>query len=172
MEIERLLKKRIDRIGIKSVKPNYQNVTKVFQNTTCRMFKAIVGSGGKVLALKLKGFAGLLRKDVDPQASFAIWLCTEVKHVNHKGYISTDELPDYGIKEKELNQLRRTLGASKQDLIILVAGQEDEARKSLDIIVRILNIFCQHKEKEERILRERRKVEEFSISKSYKHVYK
>ena len=172
MEIERLLKKRIDRIGIKRVRPNYQNVTKVFQNTTCRMFKTAVDSGGKVLALKLKGFTGLLRKDVEPQVSFAIWLCTEVKQVNHKGYISTDELPNYGIKEKELRELRLALGASKEDLIILVAGQEDEAGKSLNVIVRILNIFCQHKEKEKRILRKRGKAEEFSLSKSYRQVYK
>lgn len=84
---------------------------------------------------------GLFTKEKEPQRSFAISLCDQMKKMNKYGFITTDELPSYGISQSEVDRLRSKMDVDSRDLVILVASSEEEAKKSLDSIASYLEMI-------------------------------
>ena len=124
---------------IEGIKPTFYDVSHIFKKSKCRMIKRELRKGGVVLAVILPKFKGLLVKDSWPEAVFAIYLCEELKKVNGRGFISTDELPNYGIRKSELRSLRDELKVGPDDDIALVAAPYDVAKVSLEVLVELIN---------------------------------
>jgi glutamyl-tRNA(Gln) amidotransferase subunit E len=92
--------------------------------------------GDRVVAVLLKGFAGLIKKETAP----GYWLGKEfVERVRFwtgiRGIFHTDELPSYGISKEEVVNLMDHLGAGDSDAIVFVVGPE---RLAYDAIGRVV----------------------------------
>lgn len=111
------------------------DVTDIFLNTNSKILKKKLNEGGRVLALKLPKFGGLVGLEAAPGirlgAEFAgrarAW--TEVEGIFH-----TDELPGYGITDHEVSRLYEKLNASSIDAIIIVADEENRAKEALEYV--------------------------------------
>lgn len=108
------------------------NVTEVFKETRCKVFRKALQEGGVVLAVRLPGFRGLLGRELIP----GVRLGTEMSwramfYGGVGGVFHTDELPGYGISEDETRLLREFLSLNELDAAVLVA---DQPRKALDAL--------------------------------------
>ena len=65
----------------------------------------------------------------------------EIKKFNSDGFISTDELPAYGISEEEVIALKKELHATKKDLVIMVAGEPEMNMQVLNYLSNLITIF-------------------------------
>ncbi len=113
------------------------DVTTVFEKTRSKIIRKALRSGGKVLAVKLPGFAKLLGAEVQPGRRFGTELADYARFWGGVGGLfHTDELPNYGISEEEVNKLYSVLGARKEvDAIVIVADRETNARKALRAVL-------------------------------------
>ncbi|WP_297506902.1 Glu-tRNA(Gln) amidotransferase subunit GatE [Thermococcus sp.] len=141
-EVERqvnLLKIR-DELRERGVKPEdikeeFHDVTEVFQNTESKIIARAIRKGGKVLAVKLPGFRGLIGREIQPGRRLGTEMADRTKKYV-KGIFHIDELPNYGITEKEVNAVIEKLGLGEKDAFVLVAAEEETARKALAEVVK------------------------------------
>ena len=112
------------------IKEEFYDVNDVFRNTESKIIARAIKNGGKVLAVKLPGFKGLIGKEIQPGRRLGTEMADRAKKYV-KGIFHIDELPNYGITEKEVNAVIEKLGLGDKDAFVLVAADEETARKAL-----------------------------------------
>jgi glutamyl-tRNA(Gln) amidotransferase subunit E len=113
------------------------DVTDIFKNTKSKVIQRALRNRGKVLAVKLPGFSGILGVEVQPGRRFGTELADYARFWGGVGGIfHTDELPGYGITEEDVKKLYERLdGDPERDAIVLVADKEQNARKALKAVI-------------------------------------
>lgn len=108
-----------------------KDVTNLFKETKSRLIRTIIDEGAVVLGMKVEDFAGVLLDD----RAFAEGLEKKVIDATGlKGYISTDELPQYGITTGDKREVEAAFEVGEKDIAILVVGQEAKAKRALKLI--------------------------------------
>lgn len=107
------------------------DITQVFTSTCSKVIESSIKKDGVVLACVLKGFDGLIRKEVQPNRRLGTELSDRAKRAGVGGIFHTDELPAYGITADEVNSVRHILKATDQDCVVMVTAPQDRARKAL-----------------------------------------
>jgi glutamyl-tRNA(Gln) amidotransferase subunit E len=98
------------------------DVTALFRETKSTVLK----KAKKVHALTLKGFGGLLGREIQPERRLGSEMSDYAKKCGVGGIFHTDEIPAYGITAEEVSRLRSHLGAGEQDGVVLVAGANEK----------------------------------------------
>ncbi len=136
LEIRDELKRR----KAKKVERKFVDVTGVFSKSSSKVIRGAVRSGGVVLAVKLPKFGGLVGKEIQPNRRFGTELADYAKlYGGVKGIFHTDELPAYGISSGEVERLRSSGKAGKDDAVVFVAGREEDAKAALGSVVNRAN---------------------------------
>lgn len=108
------------------------DVSDVFSNTKSKIAKRALKSGGVALALKLKGFGGLVGYEIQPGRRLGTEFADRARYWAEVGGIfHSDELPKYGITEEEVEKIREILGCEKDDAFVLVFDKKKKAEKAL-----------------------------------------
>jgi glutamyl-tRNA(Gln) amidotransferase subunit E len=125
--------------GVKEsdVTEDFVDVTKVFKNTKCKVIAKAIKNDNPVLAVKLHGFAGLLKRELATGMRLGSELAGMARFWGRVGGIfHTDEMPAYGVTEKELTQLARLLKKKPQDAVVFVADKPENAADALKAVVK------------------------------------
>lgn len=110
-----------------------RDLTEIFRESGSKLIRRKLSEGGKVLGLRLPGFAGLLKGEADVRLGRELseyakaWGGVE-------GIFHSDELPGYGIGSDEVRAAREALGAGESDAFVIVAGREARARDALEAV--------------------------------------
>lgn len=107
-----------------------KEITHLFGSTNSKMIKSILDSEGAVTGTKAEGFAGVLLED----QSFATELQKKVEATGAKGFISTDELPKYGLSRDDKSVIEKEFEAGEKDVVIFVAAPKEAATKAIAVI--------------------------------------
>ncbi len=112
------------------------DVTKLLENTESKVVKGILEEENSgVLAIKLKHFAGLIGREVQPGKRLGTEFSEHGKKMGVSGLFHTDELPNYGITQEEVDTIRNDLLLEDDDAFILVAGPKDKAHNALNEVI-------------------------------------
>lgn len=113
-----------------------KDVSKVFLATECKFMK-----GREVIGLRLKEMKGLLGEKVGSKR-FGSELSAYAKATGVTGILHRDELPAYGVTEKEVNDTLYLLGCGAEDNFVLIVANKEKAHKAFTAIKeRILVAF-------------------------------
>ncbi len=129
-ELQRALVDRGFRAG--DLAKNPTDVTDRFRGSASKLVRSAIDAGGRILAVRLPGFAGLLKS---PQGRFGRELAGHARSVGLKGLLHTDELPGYGIEAPDVEWLRSTLGAGAMDAVIVTAGPAPVAQRAVHAVL-------------------------------------
>lgn len=114
------------------------DVTRVFENTSSKLIKkALSIPGTTVLAVKLPGFKGLLKTEIQRGRRFGTELSDYAKVWGGVGgVIHTDELPSYGITTEEVSKLYvETGGDPERDVVVFTVDERSRCEKALRAVV-------------------------------------
>ena len=142
--VENEVKRQIGLIEIRNelqkrkatVDENIHDVSELFHKTESKIISKAVSKGGKVLAIKLLGFKGLISKEIQPGRRFGTELAGYAKKMGVSGLFHTDELPAYGITIEEVKTIEDHLELAEQDAFILVADEEEKAKNAIKEVQR------------------------------------
>ncbi|MCD6478654.1 MAG: Glu-tRNA(Gln) amidotransferase subunit GatE [Candidatus Diapherotrites archaeon] len=111
-------------------------LSKLFESTQCKIIASGLKRGKQVFGIKLNKFAGLLGKEVQPGRRFGTELadCIKVRH-GLAGLFHSDELPKYGITEREVASVKQALACRAQDAFVLLVTDESTAKKAFETII-------------------------------------
>lgn len=91
--------------------------------------RIVVANRSLVWCRRYGGLAGLFRKDRGPSKELGRALCDEVKQrFGCEGFLTTDELPRYGIGRKSRRAILTAAAACAGDCVVVYAYSEDLAR--------------------------------------------
>jgi glutamyl-tRNA(Gln) amidotransferase subunit E len=115
---------------------NAVDVSNLFNGTKSGILKNALKNGGKVLAVKLPGFAGIVGCELCPGRRLGTEMADHARfHGGVKGIFHTDELPAYDISDAEVQALEERLGTEASDAVVIVADDEGNSRKALRAVL-------------------------------------
>lgn len=129
LEISEILRSR----SVPEVTPHFFDCTEIFRNTRSKIVRSSISSGGKVLVLPLKGFAGVL-KSADNRFRLGAELAQYARSKGAGGIFHTDELPGYGIDEVMVATVRKTLGLEENDAFVMCADLPTKVERILEAV--------------------------------------
>jgi glutamyl-tRNA(Gln) amidotransferase subunit E len=108
------------------------DVTDIFRETNSKIIKNGIKKGDKVLGIRVPGFKGLLKSD---RYRFGKELAELVRVIGVPGIFHSDELPNYGINEAEVNELKKRLSVGKDDAFIILVADEEKGNKAMKYMI-------------------------------------
>jgi len=129
------LKKELKKRDFKSVKADIQDLTLLFKETGCNFVKNSLNEGKIVVGFKVPKFKGLFKKYL-----FGKEIAGYAKALgNVSGLIHSDELPNYGISEKEVKEISKKLEIKDDDAFVFIVGKGVASQKALEIVCLRIN---------------------------------
>jgi glutamyl-tRNA(Gln) amidotransferase subunit E len=111
------------------------DITDIFKDCQSKVIKAALSEKGRVLAVKLGGFAGVLNGD-DGRLRLGAEMAQRARTKGVKGIFHSDELPAYGIEQGYVNKVTEHLRLNgKHDAFVLCAEKENKARAALEAVI-------------------------------------
>jgi glutamyl-tRNA(Gln) amidotransferase subunit E len=126
LEIRDELRERDASVG------DVSDVTDVFADTESGVIRGALDAGGKVTAVPLFGFDGLVGREIQPDRRLGTELSDHAKRHGAGGIFHTDELPAYGVTEAEVDALRDAVGAGEGDAVAIVAADPETADLAIE----------------------------------------
>jgi glutamyl-tRNA(Gln) amidotransferase subunit E len=111
-----------------------RDVTEVFEDTESGVIRGALSDGGKVVAIRLRGFDGLVGREIQTDRRLGTEFSDRAKKRGAGGVFHTDELPAYGVTEAEVDALRDAVGAEPDDAVVLVADDDETAWSAADAV--------------------------------------
>ncbi|MDP2767578.1 MAG: Glu-tRNA(Gln) amidotransferase subunit GatE, partial [Candidatus Methanoperedens sp.] len=127
------IKRELNKINA-AVSDKIVDVTSVFANTSSKVILKSL-KGGVVYAVNLPGFAGYVGREVQPSRRLGTEFSDRAKKSGVGGIFHTDELPNYGITQDEVNDLRKAVGAQDRDCVVMVADAKEKAKGALESVI-------------------------------------
>lgn len=112
------------------------DLDELFENTESKILK----SAESIKAVVLKGFDGLIGREVQPGRRFGTEIASYAKKRGVSGIFHSDELPAYGITQEEVDKVAKFLDIGPEDAFIIVAHDEDIAISALEEVKRRANL--------------------------------
>jgi len=132
------VKEELRNRGVKAdeLKEEFIDVSEVFRQTKCKVIRKALDKKQKTMAVKLAGFAGLLKRELMPDFRVGTELSDRAKFWGRVGGIfHTDEMPAYGVTAEEVEALRKAAGASEGDAVVFVADTAENVQDALKAVV-------------------------------------
>jgi len=111
------------------------DVTDVFKNTKCKILSKVIKEKGKIKAILLRKFAGIVGREIQPGRRLGSEFADIARMFGLGGVFHTDELPKYGISEEEVAKLKEKVGAKEEDAIVIAGGDEERVDRALVRII-------------------------------------
>ncbi|MEI7961361.1 MAG: Glu-tRNA(Gln) amidotransferase subunit GatE [archaeon] len=103
-----------------------EEVTNTLKNTESKFVK-----GKVIFGMKITGAKGLLGEKVGAKR-FGSELSAYAKSSGVNGILHRDELPNYGISEKEVEEICNALECKKEDNFVLIVAENERAEKAFE----------------------------------------
>jgi glutamyl-tRNA(Gln) amidotransferase subunit E len=110
------------------------DVTNVFEDTESGVLRGALDDGGRVTAVPLYGFDGLVGREIQPDRRLGTEFSDHAKRHGAGGIFHTDELPAYGVTEAEVDALCDAVGAGDDDAVAIVADDPETAELAIDAV--------------------------------------
>lgn len=121
-------------------KTSIKDITHIFSSTESKLIRDAIARGEKVYAIRLKNLKGLIGFEIQPNRRIGTELADIAKKYGLRGIIHSDELPKYGITEREIYNIISELECDENDaFIILVTKDYEKAKLVFSNIINRIN---------------------------------
>jgi len=111
------------------------DVTGIFKTSASKVIKGALSDKGKVIAVRLPGFKGVMNGE-NGTLRLGAEMAQRARTKGVKGIFHSDELPNYGIEPEFVDQLRDFLGMNGEfDAFAICAAKEKKAKDALEMAV-------------------------------------
>ena len=118
-----------------SIDNELTDVTELFRECPSKVIKSAISDKGKVLAIRLRGFAGVLNGN-NGKLRLGSEMAQRARTKGVKGIFHSDELPAYGIEQNYVDALKKSLGLKdKDDAFVICAEKENKAKAALEAVI-------------------------------------
>ncbi len=111
------------------------DLTILLKNLDSKIIQKTIEKNGKILGIKLHSFSGLIGRELQPNYRLGTELAGRAKvKAGVGGIFHSDEMPNYGITDKNVRLIRKKLKCAPKDAFVLVAASEKKATLALEAV--------------------------------------
>jgi glutamyl-tRNA(Gln) amidotransferase subunit E len=130
---QKLKEKNVD---VKKVGDRIEDITDILGNkASSRIVKKILEGGGRIIAIKVPGFAGMIGFEPYKDIRLGRELGKLVKFYDIEGVFHSDELPNYGITEEEVAAVKQRLQMNDNDAFVILGGPNEKVKFASEAII-------------------------------------
>jgi glutamyl-tRNA(Gln) amidotransferase subunit E len=123
------------RLGKYIIDKEFIDVTDSLAGCTSKIVQNTFNDNGVIYGLRLENFNGVIGKELMPSKR----LGTEFSHYAKTaagvgGLFHSDELPKYGIEQKDVDAVKKALGCNSNDGFVIIADQKAKVLKALHAV--------------------------------------
>jgi glutamyl-tRNA(Gln) amidotransferase subunit E len=125
-------------VDIKKAGDRIEDISDILNKTSSRIVKKILEQRGKIIGIRVPGFAGMIGFEPYKDIRLGRELGKLVKFYDIDGVFHSDELPNYGITEEEVVAVKQRLQMNDNDAFVILGGPDDKVKFASDAIIRRL----------------------------------
>jgi glutamyl-tRNA(Gln) amidotransferase subunit E len=131
-----LIAQKLQKIDLEALsKKDSIDVTAFFANSGSKIIQKSLKGGSVIFALTVRGFSGMFGYEPYEGIRLGKELGQHVRFFGIGGIFHSDELPNYGIENNEVQRLRQTLKLQQDDGFLILAGPKDKIEFALDALI-------------------------------------
>ena len=123
----------IDRIAKER---DVKNVTDIFRNCKSTVIQKALKEGAVVKAIRIKNFSGMFGFEPYQGIRLGKQIGELVRFFGLGGVFHSDELPNYGIEEIEIKEIRKALDLEQNDAFLVLAGEMKKVEPAIESIIK------------------------------------
>ena len=120
----------------KVLKNDIFDVTELFRSCNSKIIKKAISDGSVIKSIRIKNFAGLFSYEPYEGIRLGKELGQLVRFYGIGGIFHSDELPNYGIENSDIQRLQKLLEISSNDGFIIIAGENSKIDFAIDSIIK------------------------------------
>jgi len=117
---------------------DYKDATSILKNSNFKRLKETVKNKGKIYAIALRFFAGILDENTQPGKTFGDEIAGRVRVIAcldvMPNILYDTHFEEFGLKPKEITQLKELFNIKSTDSIVLVWGSENDVKTAIEEI--------------------------------------
>ena len=125
IETERIAKER-----------DVKDVSEILKNCKSKVIQKALNEGATVKAIRIKNFSGMFGFEPYEGIRLGKQLGELVRFFGLGGVFHSDELPNYGIEELEIHQVKKTLELGPKDGFLILAGKQQKIDRVIESIIK------------------------------------
>ncbi len=123
-------------VGDSNIPEDFRDVTAILGPSQSKIINTALKQGGVAYALRLKGFKGLLKRELVPGIRLGTEMAKRAVFWGRVGGIfHSDELPAYGIEDSQVQEIAKFLGCGETDAFVIIADQKENVLDGLRAVV-------------------------------------
>jgi glutamyl-tRNA(Gln) amidotransferase subunit E len=134
LEIREELKKR----GVKQsdLPEQFADLTEILVQSRSSIVQLALKQGGTVEGVKLQGFSGLIKQELMPGVRLGTEMAKRAVFWGRVGgVLHSDELPNYGITQNEVDSIAKKLDCNTNDAFVILADSRENVVDGLKAVV-------------------------------------
>jgi len=118
------------------LKEEFVDVTDLVSSVNSKVVQSALKERGSVLAVRLHGFKGLLKRELIPGVRLGTEMAKRAVFWGRVGGIfHSDELPAYGIDQSVVDSIRKKLECHEMDVFVVIADHKENSLDGLKAVI-------------------------------------
>ena len=113
-----------------------KDVTEIFRNSKSKVIQKTLKEGEIVKAIKVKNFSGIFGFEPYQGVRLGKQLGELVRFFGLGGVIHSDELPNYGIEELEIQEIKKKMEFAQRDAFLIIAGEPQKVESAIESVIK------------------------------------
>jgi len=131
-----LISKKLQERNLEKIsKNNIFDVTNIFKDSTSKIIQKALKENAIIKAIRIKNFSGLFSYSPYEGIRLGKEIGQLVRFFGIGGVFHSDELPNYGIVESELEQIRKQLESGNEDAFLIIAAPKSKIDFAINSII-------------------------------------
>jgi len=130
-----LIAEKLKKLSITITKENVFDITKVLKDCESKIIQEALKSKAKIKAVRVKNFSGMFGFESYSGIRLGKEIGQLVRFFGIGGIFHSDELPNYGINDSDVDKVRKHLELADGDGFLIIAGEDSKLDYAIDSII-------------------------------------
>ncbi len=131
-----LIAEKLKKLSITITKEDIIDVTEIFKDCDSKIIQNAMKLNAKIKAIRIKNFSGLFGFEPYPEIRLGKEIGQLVRFFGIGGVFHSDELPNYGINNSDVDKVRKYLELVEEDGFLVIAGEDSKLDYAVNSIVK------------------------------------
>ena len=131
-----LIAEKLKKLSIAITKEDVFDVTEIFKACESKIIQKALKSNAKIRAIRIRNFSGMFGFEPYPGIRLGKEIGQLVRFFGIGGVFHSDELPNYGINDSDVDKIRKHLELADTDGFLIIAGEDSKLDYAVNSIVK------------------------------------
>jgi len=131
-----LIAEKLKKLSITISNEDVFDITEVINDCESKIIQKALKSKAKIKAIRIRNFSGMFGFEPYPGIRLGKEIGQLVRFFGIGGVFHSDELPDYGINDSDVDKIRKYLELVDVDGFLIIAGEDPKLDYAIDSIIK------------------------------------